>query len=76
MMNTNSKDITELLAADDIKQMLSDFTEQDMAACRDLIILWRNRDGDVLIRTNLARITCLGLFAMATQAREKDYEGQ
>lgn len=62
--------VSELLTSDDVKQMIERFISQDMPDCQGLVMLWQSRTGEVLIRTNLTRITCLGLFAMATQAKE------
>jgi len=64
--------VSEILANDDIRRMIADFQNEDIAECDGLIILWKTKGGSILIRTNLDDLSCFGLFWMGINARSVD----
>ena len=69
--NGNLTPLSEILAEDDVKKIISDFCDEDMADARKLILLWENRKGDILLSTNLPSIRCGQIFMMAFEAIQK-----
>ena len=63
--------LSQILANDDVKRLISGFIDEDMADAEGVVLIWIDRKKNIMLRTNLNYISCLGILGLALRANEK-----
>lgn len=66
--HTKPLTIEELFANDDVRSVIEDFRQEDMAEASNIIILWQDCNQKYHLRTNLSHVTCGEIFLKAYKA--------